>query len=107
MEYGHSRTYRRSCSQMFFKIHVLKNFTIFTEKHVSEQSESLFDKVAGLQFFQKETPTQVFSCEYCEIFKDSFFNRTPLIAASGFLTKPAENKCEENHFSVEFFSEVS
>ena len=74
---------------------------------MSEQSESLFDKVAGLQFFQKETPTQVFSCEYCEIFKDSFFNRTPLIAASGFLTKPAENKGEENHFSVEFFSEVS
>ena len=74
---------------------------------MSEQSESVFDKVAGLQFFQKETPTQVFSCEYCEIFKDSFFNRTPLIAASGFLTKPAENKGEENHFSVEFFSEVS
>ena len=74
---------------------------------MSEQSESVFDKVAGLQFFQKETPTQVFSCEYCEIFKDSFFNRTPLIAASGFLTKPSENKGEENHFSVEFFSEVS
>ena len=26
---------------------------------------------------------------------------------SGFLTKIAENNCEENHFSVEFFSEFS
>ena len=24
----------------------------------------------------------MFSCEYCEIFKNSFFNRTPLVAAS-------------------------
>ena len=26
-------------------------------------------------------PTQVFSCEYCEIFQNSYFNRTPLLAA--------------------------
>ena len=35
------------------------------------------------------------------------FFRTPLVAASEFLTKIAENNCEENHFSVEFFSEIS
>ena len=29
------------------------------------------------------------------------------MAASGFLTKLAENNCEENHFSVELFSEIS
>ena len=29
------------------------------------------------------------------------------MAASGFLTKLAENDCEENHFPVEFFSEIS
>ena len=29
--------------------------------------ESLFKKV------EEETPTQVFSCEHCEIFKNSFF----------------------------------
>ena len=33
--------------------------------------ESLFNKVTLL----KETPTQVFSCEYSEIFKNSFFHR--------------------------------
>ena len=65
--------------------------------------ESLFDKVAdGPQLYQKETPTQMFSCEYCDIFKSSFFYRTPLMAASGFLTKLAENNFEENHFSVVF-----
>ena len=26
----------------------------------------------GLQLYEKETPTQVFSCDYCEIFKNSF-----------------------------------
>ena len=38
--------------------------------------ESLFNKVAGLKaciFIKKETPTQVFSYEHCEIFKNSFF----------------------------------
>ena len=34
--------------------------------------ESLFDKVAGLQL----------SCEYCEIFKNIFFHKTPPVAAS-------------------------
>ena len=38
--------------------------------------ESPFNKVAGLKvciFIKKETPTQLFSCEYCEILKNSFF----------------------------------
>ena len=29
----------------------------------------------------KETPTQVFSCEYYEIFKSNFFYRTPPVVA--------------------------
>ena len=29
------------------------------------------------------------------------------MAASGFHAKLAENNCEENHFSVEFFTEIS
>ena len=28
-----------------------------------------------------ETPTQVFSCEYCKIFKYTFFYRAPSVAA--------------------------
>ena len=64
-----SRSY---CSQMFFKIHVLKNFAVFTEKHLC-WSLFLIKLQAFRQFYQKETPTQVLSCEYCEIFKSSFF----------------------------------
>ena len=38
-----------------------------------------------MQLYKKKTtPTQMFSCEYCGIFKDSFFHRTPLAAASNY-----------------------
>ena len=43
--------------------------------------ESLFNKDAGLQLSEKETPMQVFSCEYCKMFQDSIFCRTPLVPA--------------------------
>ena len=33
-------------------------------------------------FFKKETLAQVFSCEFCEIFKNTFFKRKPPVAAS-------------------------
>ena len=51
--------------------------------------ESLFNEVAGLsgnskRHQRKETPTQVLSCEYCEIFKNSLFYRTLPVAASAF-----------------------
>ena len=53
---------------MFFKVDVLKSFVIFTGK---------------------KTPTQVFSCEYCEVFKEclkilkeQLFYRTPPVGAS-------------------------
>ena len=38
--------------------------------------ESLFNKATGLKAcisIKKDTPTQVFSYEYCNIFKNSFF----------------------------------
>ena len=43
---------------------VLKNFAIFTGKHLCRS-----------RFFQKETPTLVFFCEYCEIFKNNYFEK--------------------------------
>ena len=33
----------------------------------------------------KKTVAQVFSCEFCEIYKNTFYYRTPLVAASGVL----------------------
>ena len=39
-------------------------------------------QASDLQFIKKETLAQVFSCEFCEIFKNNFFKRTPPVAAS-------------------------
>ena len=47
----------------------------------------------------------MFFSEYHEIFKNIFLYRTPLVAASEFLTKLAKNNCKENHLSVEIFSD--
>ena len=67
-----SETLRSSRSQMFFKIGVLKVFSMFAKTPVFE---SPFNKAGALKaciFIQKEIPTQVFSCEYCEFFKNTF-----------------------------------
>ena len=50
--------------QMFLKIGVLKNFANFTGKHLC------------WSLFLIETPTQVFSCKICEIFKNFFLQNT-------------------------------
>ena len=41
--------------------------------------ESLLTKLQGLRpaTLLKKTPRQVFSSEYCEIFRNTFFYRTP------------------------------
>ena len=47
--------------------------------------ESLFNKIEELKacnFITKETPTQVYSCEYFKICKKTFFYRTHPVAAS-------------------------
>ena len=55
---------------MFCKKGVLRNFAKFTGKHLRPVT------------FKKGTPTQVFSCEFCEISKSTFSYRTPPVAAS-------------------------
>ena len=53
--------------------------------------ESLLNKVAGLglQFYQKETSTQVFSCEVCKIFKSTYFEGHLWTTASEFIRDTA------------------
>ena len=48
--------------------------------------ESLLNKVAGLRFVTllKNPPTQVFSCEICETFKNTYCHKTLTVAASDF-----------------------
>ena len=55
---------------MFCKKGVLRNFTKFTGKHLCQC------------LFFKETLAQVFSCEFCEISKNTFFYRTAPVATS-------------------------
>ena len=64
---------------------VLGNFTKFTGKHLCKSL--FFDKVVGLwgetcNFIKKETLAQVFSCEFCEISKNTFFTEHLRMTAS-------------------------
>ena len=69
----------RSRPKVFCKKDVLKNFAKFAGKHLCQ---TLFlNKVSGLKRIRCIS-TQVFSCEFCEIFKKTYFYRTPLVAAS-------------------------
>ena len=50
---------------------------------------SFFNKVAGPRpatLLKKETLAQVFSCKFCETVKNTFFHRTPLVAASNYIS---------------------
>ena len=62
---------------------VLRNLTKFTGKHMCQSL--LFNKIAKFNKFlliKKETLAQLFSCEFCEISKNTFSYRTPLVSAS-------------------------
>ena len=64
----------------------LKDFTKFTENHLSQGL--FFNKVSGLRpatLLKKETLTQVFSFEFCEIFQSTYLYRTSVVASSGCL----------------------
>ena len=54
---------RSSCPEVFCKKGVLKTFAKFTGKHLCQ----------SLLFNIKETLAQMFSCEFCEILKNTFF----------------------------------
>ena len=45
-------------------------------------SESLFNQLAPLCFFQNDTPTQLLSCEFCQVLKNIIFTEQPRVAAS-------------------------
>ena len=53
--------------EVLYKKGVLRNFAKFTGKHKKGK---------------KETPAQVFSCEFCNTYKNSFSYRIPPVAAS-------------------------
>ena len=75
---------RKQPPEEFCKKSVLKIPTECTGRHLCH---GLFiNKVAGLlplacNFIKKQTLTRVFSCEFCEIFKNTFFYKTSPVAA--------------------------
>ena len=73
---------------------VLRNFTKFTGKHLCQ---NLFlNEVAGLRpatLLKKETLAQVFSCEFCEISKNTFFTEHLWTTAS-------KGSCAQKEFQI-------
>ena len=95
---------RTSQQKYYLKKGALKNFVKFAGKHLCQ---ALFlNKVAGLRldasnFIKKETLAQVFSCEFCEIFKNTYFTEHLRMTASGggmwwnhFVVKYREKLCK-------------
>ena len=81
-------TGKQQCQSIFFKkvtglrTGVFWNFAKFTGKQQCQST--FFKKVVGLRpALLKETLAQVYFVEFCEISKNTFFYRTPLVAASG------------------------
>ena len=77
LAFRNGKALTRSCS---VKKAVLKNFLTFTEKHLRQSL--FFNKIEVYNFIKTETLAQVFSCEFSEIFKNTFFQRTRLVTAS-------------------------
>ena len=103
-------TNRSSLSQMFSKISALKNFANVIGKH---QCWSIFliklQAWRSATLLKRDSNTGVFLCEICEIFKNTFFYRTPPVAASVkdciiFLTSSRETSLNWNFFCILYFS---
>ena len=74
---------------------VLKNFAKFRGRHLRQSL--FFNKIAGSarNFIKKET-------EFCEMSKNTFFYRTPLVAAPGFRNILNEKEAPTEMFFCKF-----
>ena len=80
---------KSSRPDVFCEKGVLRKFAKFQGKHVRQGL--FFNKVAGAcNFIKKGALAQVFSCEFCEISKNTFFYGTPLVVAPVARTLRAE-----------------
>ena len=88
-----SRSSHRRCS---VKKGVLRNFAKFTGKHLCQRL--FFDKVAGLRpaTLLKKSLAQVFSYEFCEISKNTFFTEHLRTTASEYLSFESLNVSRKN-----------
>ena len=63
-------------------------------RRITEAGGVLEKCVRPATLFKKEALAQVFTCEFCEIFKNIYFYRTRLVAASGLILKVNFSYCE-------------
>ena len=68
-------TYRGSHSQIFYKIGALKSLPKFIEKDMCRSYFLIKLKVGNVQLYQKDSLAQMFSCEFCKIFQNTFFEK--------------------------------
>ena len=73
---------RSSCPEVFCKEIVLRNFTKFTGKHLCHSLFLISCWPQACNFIKKENLAWVCSCEFCEMSRNTFLHRTPLVAAS-------------------------
>ena len=79
-----------SVKQKFFHVSIVFHQNIYLNIETTEVVLQRCSVKRGIQWFsswtwnfiKKENLAQVFSCEFYKIFKNSFFYRTPLVAAS-------------------------
>ena len=79
---GEKKSARSSCPEMFHKKGVLEISQNSQENTCAGVSFLTKWQASACIFIKKETLAQVFSCKFCEIFKNIFFYRTPPVAAS-------------------------
>ena len=65
-----------------YRSSVLRNFAKFAGKHLCQSLFLITSQADAYNFIKRETLAQVFSCEFCEISKNTFSCRTPPVAAS-------------------------
>ena len=73
---------------MFFKVGVLKNFANFANFLLCWSLFSIKFQVSGLQPYRKRDPARLLFCEVYQIFKNTFFYRTPSVSAFESKTLP-------------------
>ena len=87
---------------------VPKNFANSTGKYLCWNLLSLKSQaLQGLQLYQKDSPTQVFSCEICKTFKNTCFVEHLQAAASGSWKHSIWTCCKtKDKDSKEFFRKM-
>ena len=96
---------KSSRSQVVFKIGILKNFAIFTGEHLCWTLFLMRPETFSLKacnFIKKRLQHRYFLVNIVNFFKNSFFYRTPPVAASKklFINLQTLNKCsKEKHLT--------